>query len=114
MIRTAIYSSICVVLIGVSVLLLVFTLESHKQYAKAHATAHDAIRATTGPSTLPGSLVSPDHYYVRAWRFALGICAIAVIALIVTVRTRHLVWLACFLTCGVLATIAVMRAGVRI
>lgn len=111
--RTVTYSSIGAIFVGVSILLLVSALQSHREYGRGHVAAVRAMYAATNPSTLPGSLVSPEPFFRRAQRLALGVCALAVVALFAAIRTRHLAWLACLLICGVLAAIAIVGTCIR-
>ncbi len=112
--RTVTYSLVGAILVGVSILLLVFALQSHREYIRAHVAASRVLRAASNSSTLPGSPVAPEPFFRRAQWSALGVCAIAVTAMVAAIRTRHLAWLACFLVCGVLAAVAVINTGIRI
>ena len=114
--RTVTHSLIGGTFVAASVLLLVFASQAHQEYGKAHAAADRAMRAmdaTAELSTLPDSLVLPEPFFRQAQWYAGGACALGAIALIAAIRTRHLAWLACFIACGVLATVAVIKAGVR-
>lgn len=111
--RTVIYSLIAACFVGVSILMLVLASQSHREYGHAHATANRALSTATNPSTLPGSLVSPEPFFRKAQRLTLGVWVLAVVALLAAVRTRHLAWLACFLVCGSLGVIALMKTGIR-
>jgi len=111
--RTAVYSVIGGVFVAASVVLLVFAIRAHERYGKAHR-AGDAVGVEAAEAARPPAAhVPPERFYRRAQWLTFGVCALAAAALLAAARTRHLVWLGCFIVCGALAAIAVIRTGVR-
>ena len=112
--RTIIHRLIAAIFVGVSILLLVLAIRSHRAYRRAHSRVDRTLFAATNPSTQLGSLDSPEPYYRRAHRAILGIFALAAVALYAAAVTRRLAWLVALVLCAVLAIIAVGEAGYRI
>lgn len=112
--RTIIHSLMAAVFVGVSSLLLVYAIGSHREYRRAHSTVDRSLFAATNPSTVLRSLDPPEPYFRRSQRATLGIFALALIALFPAVRTRRLAWFVALVLCVVLAAIAVNETGYRV
>ena len=109
--RTIIHSLIAAAFVVVSTVMLVFALQFQEEYRRAHA-AYLGMRPGMDPSTLPGHSSTPMHVlHSRAQWLTLGIFALALIASVAAIRTRHLAWLACFLTCGALGVLTLLRTA---
>lgn len=111
--RGVIHICMSVIFVVIAPLLLVRAIDAHDDYARAHVAVSRGLTGSTNPSTWPVSLASPEDFFRKAQWSAIGACALAVIALVFAIKTRHAAWFVCFVTCGSIAAIVVLRTGVR-
>ena len=112
--RTIIHSLIAAAFVAASSVLLVYATQSHRAYRRAHSTVERDLFVATNPSTVLRSLDSPEPYFRRSQRAAMGIFAFAAVALYAAAKTRRLAWFVALVLCVALAAIAVNQTGYRI